>query len=1321
MSRLFLFPMISAWLSIFSITDTFSQQRSAPLSSSLEISNIEKKIRWQNVMVEDLPGLGKYSFLNFQNAHYDISKHFFPIYLEYRLVPSGTFSAEVKISDPVFVPLSDAEKTVVSSYEERKKSFITEEITPVVTISYHKKKPYAYISFIPIRKNKLSGGYEKLVDFSLQIIPVISNESKTFVSKTYVPNSVLASGRWYKIGVTEDGIYKMDYSFLKAMGMEVDSINPQNIRVYGNGGGQLPFANSAFRYDDLQENAIFISGETDGIFNTSDYVLFHGQSQHRWKYNSADNKFHHNLNIYSDTTYYFITTDLGAGKRISMQNSSSLSPTNTVTAFDDYLFHEADAVNPIKSGRRFLGEKFDILTSYSLVFGFPNIASSSRVWVRAKVAARADNQGTTFSLTAGSASTTFTVSPVSTASIFGTYYQLSDDSADSLSFYPASSSVTVTITKTTPSPAIGWLDYVELNARRQLSMYGSQMIFRDRNSAGTGNVSQFLISNSTSSLQVWEVTNPLDVKLQQTNFTSGTVDFILPTDSLREFIAFNGQSFLTPKFLREVPNQDLHASGQSDLLIVTHPLFLKQANDLADLHRAQDSMIVSVAIVEEIYNEFSSGAQDVAAVRDFVKMFYDRAADSTQLPKYLLLFGRGSYNPKLTVNNTNYVPAYESANSNEITASYPSDDFYGMLDDNEGNWDVTPDMLDLGVGRLMVKSVNEAQIVLDKIIKYTSVPGTIETGNSCTSDVCYGLGDWINTVTFIADDEDGSQHLDQADQLATKVDNSYNTYNLDKIYFDAYQQISTPGGERYPDAKADFNRRMDKGGLLVNYTGHGGIYGWAHERFLEIYDINSWTNQCKLTFFFTATCDFAVWDDPSFTTAGELTLLNPNGGAIGLMTTTRVVYSGPNYTLNSNFYDYVFTPLPNGNMPRMGDVMMLTKRSMGTSQINHRNFSLLGDPALSLHYPKYTIATTSINGVSVNPLQPDTISALSSVSIGGEVRDKNGVLLNNFNGIIYPTVYDKAATITTLGNDNTPTSTPSPLRTFLLQKNILFKGKASVTNGKFSFSFIVPKNIAYNFGKGRVSYYAHNGYEDASGFFEDFIIGGTDTTAPWDATGPDVKLYLNDDKFVFGGTTNEDPKIYAVVSDSSGINTSSGVSIGHELTAVLDGDNTKPFILNDYYEADMNSYRNGTIRYPLKSLTEGMHTLSVKVWDVYNNSSSSYTEFIVAPQAELALKHVLNYPNPFTTKTSFYFEHNQCCTNMDVQIQIFTISGKLIKNIHQSVNLEGYRSDPIEWDGTDEFGDKIGRGVYIYRVRVKVASTGAAAEQFERLVILTPK
>ena len=626
--------------------------------------------------------------------------------------------------------------------------------------------------------------------------------------------------------------------------------------------------------------------------------------------------------------------------------------------------------------------------------------------------------------------------------------------------------------------------------------------------------------------------------------------------------------------------------------------------------------------------------------------------------------------------------------------------------------------VDIGIGRFPVDSKADAVTALNKIFAYkkTGVPSTINTpANSCSNTTLGSpFGDWRNIICFVADDEDGNLHISEADELATEVDTTRidRKYNIDKIYLDSYVQVATPGGDRYPDVNVAIDKRMNKGCLIFNYTGHGGQVGLAHERVVEIADINSWQNLNNMPLIYTATCEFATYDDPERVSAGELCFTSPLGAAIALFTTVRETYAQQNQALNKSFIDSAFTPI-GGRMPRLGDLYTIMKRLPNGYSTNGRNFTLLGDPAVTLNYPQLNVSTDSINNHIVSTSISDTMKALSTVTVSGYVRGNNNNIVTSYNGVMYPTVFDKAATITTLSNDGVAASPPFP---FLLQKNVLFKGKVSVTNGHFRFTFIVPKDIAYQYGFGRISYYAENGNIDASGYYEKAYIGGSNHSAVVDNVGPDVKLYLDDAKFVFGGMTSEKPDLYALLKDASGINTV-GNGIGHDLTAVLDGNTNNSIVLNDYYQADLNSYKSGSIRYPFTGLSEGKHTLKLKVWDVYDNSSESYTEFVVAQSAQIALSHVLNYPNPFTTKTSFYFEENQCCQVLNVQIQVFTISGKLVKNIAQLVNLEGFRSDPIDWDGRDDYGDKIGRGVYIYHVKVKTAE-GSTAEQYEKLVIL---
>jgi len=507
---------------------------------------------------------------------------------------------------------------------------------------------------------------------------------------------------------------------------------------------------------------------------------------------------------------------------------------------------------------------------------------------------------------------------------------------------------------------------------------------------------------------------------------------------------------------------------------------------------------------------------------------------------------------------------------------------------------------------------------------------------------------------------------------------------------------------------------MDKGALIVDYIGHGSESGLAHERILGISDIKRWSNIDRMPLFMTATCEFSRFDDYKNVSAGEWVFLNEKGGGIALFTTTRLVFSSGNRRLNTEFYKYVFENDENGNRYRLGDILRLTKNSTG-SDTNKLNFTLLGDPALKLSYPEFSIKTLTVNGKPVDQ-EADTLKAFSHVTVTGYIEDNSGNKLENFNGIVYPTVYDKYTKTSTLRNDG------GSVLEFDVMNSVIYKGKASISNGDFSYSFIVPKDISYNYGYGKLSYYADNGENDAAGMDDRLIIGGSLESAGSDNEGPVIELYMNDSSFVFGGMTNESPVLVAYVSDINGINTT-GNGIGHDITAILDDDNKNTFVLNDYYEAELNSYRSGVVKFPLSDLEPGSHQLKFKIWDAYNNSSEDYIEFFVRESEELIIDHLYNYPNPFTTKTSFYFEHNRANEDLDVLIQVFTLSGKLVKSIEflsalgTQVNNDSFRVGPVDWDGLDEYGDSIGRGTYIYMIKVR-DQQGNIAEEFQRLVIL---
>ncbi|MEN8225005.1 MAG: type IX secretion system sortase PorU [Bacteroidota bacterium] len=1259
-----------------------------PLLSVADIGPLNRSIVWDPLTRIRITDTRSVFELSFSGARYDLATASLPVYKERFAIGSQNTTVEALITDPVWEDM-DADITSLEGY-----GLINDKIEVTTSVAIERKQAFAAISFVPLRRNNATGTYQKLVSFTLLIKLSEAASAYRAPARVYRQNSVLASGEWYKIAVQQTGIYKISYDDLSSMGVKISSLDPRNIRIYGHAGKMLPEPCDEPRYDDLMENAIYVSGESDGSFDQGDYIIFYGESPDTWTWNVITEKFNHKKNIYSDHSYYFITADLGTGKRITEQASVSEPANQTVDKFSDYKFIEKDDLNIVRTGRDwFESPSYEIQTSAEYSFNFPDIDAAVPVKMKTRVAARsATPSNFKYYLNNNNLVETLTVLAVN----FSTD-EYAKTAVSETEFTVGSQGFTLKVTYSRPlSGSIGWMDYIALNARRNLRFSNGQIAFRDPQSTGTGNIAEYMLSNASTSNIVWNVTDPLNVMRVGTSMEGSVMKFRLPADTLNEFVSFNGSSFYSAVFVGKVENQNLHALPAPDLVIISHASFLGEATRLANHHRDFDNMNVFVVDVEKVYNEYSSGAQDITAIRDFMKMLYDEAPLGDEC-RYLILFGDASYDYKSRVeNNTNFVPTWEDKRSMNIVSSIATDDFYGFLDDNEGGGG-SANLLDVGIGRVVVSTIESARQMVDKFIHYANGGEDV-------------FGSWRNVVCFVADDEDGNMHMQtHAEKMAHRLDTAYGNLNVDKIYLDAYPQISTSGGQRAPLVNQAINRRMDKGSLVMNYTGHGGEAGWAHERILGISDINAWSNFDRLPVFITATCEFSRYDDPTRVSAGELVLLNPYGGAVSLFTTARATYGSPNFELNNAMYDYMFEKV-DGEYPRFGDLIRKAKNQSGGIGDNDKKFILLGDPALRLAYPEHTVNTIKINDISIHEAG-DTLKALKKVSVSGIVVDENGVFMDSYNGILRPTVYDKPTKVETLVTD--PDSNPF---TFDLLLAILFKGKAQITNGEFSFQFIVPKDIAYNYGYGKISYYANNAETDASGFYKDIIIGGYDNSVPVDNNGPEIQLYLNDENFAFGGITDENPVLLAYVNDSSGINTV-GTGIGHDIVSTLDSDHNKSVIINDYYESDVDSYTSGVIRYPFSQLSEGAHTLTLKLWDVHNNSSEAYTEFVVAESAELAIDHVLNYPNPFTTSTAFYFDHNQPSAMLEVQVQIFTVSGRLIKTIDEFVMTDGYHSEPIFWNGQDDFGDRIGRGVYIYKVRVR-SQDGHYAEKLEKLVIL---
>ena len=1113
----------------------------------------------------------------------------------------------------------------------------------------------------------------------------------------YATSSVLSSGKWFKIAVTGDGIYRIDFSRLRQLGLD----NPSNPMIYCNNYGQLSYNNNSPSPDDLLELAIWTSTGNDGIFNEGDYLLFYGKSTNKWSFNEESDEYEFRRHNYSDTAYYFITSGPAPGKKVINAEEPVTQADYYSSASDALFIHEFETENIIKSGREWY-QPVSYIKSSEINPGFSNIITSEEIKYTIRVLARASVK-TIFRFYQGeSILESLLVNEVNLSSNTGTFAQIAKATGSAL---PANSSplYEMRFFNNGETGAKAWIDYVMLQGRKLNTFTGSTAQYTDSKSFREGNVTEFTIRSTVDGPLVWDISDPFNIKNTRYVKTGENIKFKCVTDTLRTFMVFTPDKALIPLISsRVVPNQDLHASEETDMIIITHPLFKDYAHRLANLHRANSGLISLVVTPEQIYNEFSGGIPDIAAIRNFVRMKFLKQQDTGQSLKYLLLFGDGSYeNKTLPPKNPNFIPTYQSQNSNVFISSFTSDDFYGLLGDDEGE-DIGTE--DIGIGRLPVSDTIQAGIVLSKIAGY------MDPSNR---------GEWKNVVCLIADDEDGNTHMIDTEGLEAELKESAPILNVDKIYLDAFRQSTTASGQSYPDVTKAINDRISSGCLIFNYVGHGNEIGLAHERVVKTEDINSWRNKTRLPLFITATCEFSRFDDIEMnivtgemtnkSSAGEKVLLNRNGGGIALMSTTRLAYSAPNYSLNRNIFDAAFDRDSAGNFPRLGDIIRLAKNRSGGGQ-NKRNFLLLGDPALRLAYPRHgQVVTDSINNIAVTG-NIDTLKALSLVTIKGHVEDTQGNLMTDFNGVIAPVIFDKAVKIRTLANDGGPTME------FELRRNILFNGRTTGFGGRFKYTLMVPRDIDYNYGNGKISYYAFDETREMNGSFTNIVIGGFNKTTLSDTSGPDIRLYLNDTLFRSGGITDPYPKLLAIIEDEGGINIA-GTGIGHDLTGYLDNDRNNSFVLNNFFENDLNNYKRGRVIYDLPMLNKGSHSLTLKAWDNFNNSTEKSIVFLVETEEGFILKDLINYPNPFKQDTRISAGHNRPDNIFEVVINIFNTAGKLIKIIKTTVPATGYQIPPVLWDGNDNGGKRAGKGIYPYIVTVKT-ETGETARVSGLMIIL---
>jgi hypothetical protein len=1231
-----------------------------------------------------------------------------PVYLKkFAAEPGRTYTVEVINSafEPVSVPRGAAE--------------FPEEFSFSVSVS---RQPEGYLGKVsaPAMINT-PAGVQRLLSLDIRLVPAAAPNARP--RTVFATNSVLRDGNWFRFTVAETGVHKLTRAFLTdELGINLDGVDPRDIAVFGQPfSGKLPETINADAPDDLTEMAITLQGEGDGNFDGNDFILFHAQGPDRIRYEANGDFFNYEKNIYATTNSYFLRVGGSRGRRVS--DLPAASGGTEVSSYDAVYHFEEDKFNILHqlggnshgSGQSWFG---DLLAGareveYRNVFQIPGLVDDQNARIRARMALRTDVTSR-FLIEIGDQQLT---SAVASRVRIGQQEQSAAAIPTLLDAAVKLPGEEVTINLVYPRPANsgtseGYLDWFQVRAQRRLT-FGDlgQFSFRDVGSMGQSTVRFQFENNLPSDATVWRI-DGADVRAA--SVSDGTFS-ATAGGRLFEYVAFkSGAPLLTPKAVGIVPNQNLHAENDAEMIIIAHPNFMQQAKLLAEHRRTHNGLKTVMVTTQQVYNEFSGGRDDASALRNFGLMLFERSPDL----RYLLLFGDGSFDHRNVLElGTNFIPAFEHDGRLTEVGSFPADDFFGIFAAASNGQPLEPD-LNVAIGRLPVKTADEATQLVRKLIRYDTEPNT--------------LGDWRTRMVFVGDDEDGNQHTRDVDRVATSVATRKPDLNFDKLYFDLFPQQSLSAGDRYPDITEGLDRAVFRGALAVTYLGHGGPRGWAQERVLTIPQIRNWNrppnsiDPIQPPVFITATCTFSNYDDAAFVSAGEEALLTPNGGVAALLTTTRPVFATRNFVLTDETVKAMLER-PGGSWRTLGDIIRIAKNNVtspsssvnltGNTE-NARKFTLLGDPSMVIAFPKHSVRTTAIDDLPVTEGRQDTVRALQKMKISGEVTDLAGNLLSDFNGQVFPTIYDKARTVTTLQQDQ---PNVSPLEVSI-QRSIVFRGRATVTSGKFDFEFVVPRDINYSFGAGKVSYYAEDlrQFTDASGFYDKLIIGGTSTDVINDDEGPTVEVFMDDENFISGGETGDNPVLLVNLADDLGINVT-GNSIGHDLEAVLDADTRNSIVLNDYYEAEADDFRKGKVRYPLFDLEPGLHTVTVRAWDVANNSAQGKTEFIVAADGADAISRVLNYPNPFTDRTCFQFDHTLVGQEVEAIVQIYTVSGRLIKTLTRPFPFSDgtvRQDDCIEWDGLDDYGDQLARGVYLYQVRLRGDSGTIVDGELEKLVIL---
>lgn len=1281
----------------------------------LEAQKID--IQWEAPKEYDL-GDQKLLLPHFKNDGFSFSQN--NIFIEIKQKSNGK---QFKIDQEVWQKVPDKELHALLKYAlpERNISdinyvLVDNEETAVISVGMFKT---------------VNNEVYRLSSFNISETPAVAKKA-TSAARIGTTNNPLSTGTFYKIKVDQSGVFKITYEFLQQNGINPATINPRNLRVYGNGGVMLPEYNQDPRFDALQENAIVFVGEEDGTWDPGDYALFYAQGPHGYNlydlgngngYKRRETRIdgtQHLKNIYEDYAYYFINFDKGLGKRVTTEDTTLQG--RQITTYDDYQFVNKDEFNILKVGRVWV-EAQHFTNNKTVSFSLPSsIPSGSSVRYRTRLVAYGA-QGSQLGFNINGANAQTTNVPVNGANADYTYFPIRyQGTTSTLSGNSISFNFSPNITSN-PN-ALFYFDYAEIQYKQELRFNGTQLKFRDFSiESGSGENYYFTINNAGGIEYVWDVTDITNVKrkVNRSN-TPGAFSFGYTASDPNfnnEFVAFRSDAAYSPYFVGRIDNQNLAALNDVDYLIITKAEMFSQAQRLATYHRNK-GLKVEIVDVNKIYNEFSSGGQDATAIRDFVTKLYNNPNPL----KYVFILGDTSYDFKDRIQgNTNIVPSYQSEQSENLVSSYVTDDYFVMTAP-QATSSVVANKPDLPIGRLPAGNIGEAINLINKTLAYyNALPGQSSP-----------FGEWRMKLDFVADDDKDNNtpfHNIMEASLASEFEGTTDKpeYNVRKLYLDAFPAQNTAGGQRFPQVNQAISNDVGNS-LFIFYFGHGSINGWAQERVLTSTEVQNYFNYSNVYSRFplmsTITCEFALWDDPHTNSVGEQVIKHTQGGASTMITSSRKVAVNYGEEFTGHFVKHIFR-LNGDDFDTLGDSFLRAKRTyLGGSTQDYVKVNFLGDPAMKLSRPQRLVQIDNVE----TPV-PGLIRALDFVKITGHIKNTNGTINTNFNGRVAINIFDKPVNKSTLNNDGDLT----PILQYKEENGPIVKASGQVVNGQFTVEFYVPNDINYSIGEGRILAYADNKQFDVFNN-QPYQIGDINPNGINDNEPPKVKLYMNNTNFANGGITDQNPMLLACVSDDTGIN-STGAGVGHDITTYLDGEIINTIVLNDFYASgdgngclnpSLQDYQKGYVTYPFRNLTPGEHILTFKVWDINNNSTTETLKFVVKDEADqkLVINRPLNWPNPFTNKTYIQFEHN-CDDILDVNVQIYTITGKLVKTISQTVIaepfLQGYRTprQAIEWDGRDDFGSTVGKGTYIFKIFARSQNQEkckGGATAIEKMVLL---